>query len=71
MKKITQSQETQQVLGGFFQGTSNNDPGAIVKYLSDDIDFYIAESPYMPWTGKKRGKEEVIPFRHLICAFII
>lgn len=60
MEQSTQSQETQEVLGGFFQGTGNNDPEAIAKYLADDIDFYIAESPYMPWTGKKQGKLEVI-----------
>jgi ketosteroid isomerase-like protein len=60
MEQLTQNQETQQVLGGFFQGTGNNDPEAIANYLAEDIDFYIAESPYMPWTGKKKGKIEVI-----------
>jgi ketosteroid isomerase-like protein len=69
MEQSTQSQETQQVLGGFFQGTSNNDPDVIATYLADDIDFYIAESPYMPWTGKKKGKQEVITaLKQLIAA---
>ena len=52
--------DTTEVLGGFFQGTSQNDPKAIALYLAEDIDFYIAESPHMPWTGKKKGKQEVI-----------
>ena len=56
----TESLETQQVLNGFFQGTAQNDVEAIAKYIADDIDFYIAESAYMPWTGKKNGKQEVI-----------
>jgi len=69
MEQSTPSQETQQVLGGFFQGTGNNDPDAIAKYLADDIDFYIAESPYMPWTGHKKGKQEVITaLKQLIAA---
>ena len=60
MEQSKENQETQQVLNGFFQGTAQNDPEAIARYIADDIDFYIAESPYMPWTGKKRGKQEVI-----------
>jgi ketosteroid isomerase-like protein len=69
MEQSAQSQETQQVLGGFFQGTSNNNPDVIATYLADDIDFYIAESPYMPWTGKKKGKQEVInALKQLIAA---
>jgi ketosteroid isomerase-like protein len=60
MEQSIESQETQQVLSGFFQGTAQNDPEAIAKFLAEDIDFYIAESPYMPWTGKKNGKQEVI-----------
>ena len=60
MELSTESQETQQVLNGFFEGTANNNPEAIAVFLAEDIDFYIAESPYMPWTGKKNGKQQVI-----------
>jgi ketosteroid isomerase-like protein len=60
MEQLTQNEQTQQVLGGFFQGTAENNPEAIANFLADNIDFYIAESPYMPWTGKKNGKQEVI-----------
>lgn len=60
MEQLTQNEKTQQVLEGFFQGTGNNDPGAIGNYLAEDIDFYIAESPFLPWTGKKQGKQAVI-----------
>jgi ketosteroid isomerase-like protein len=60
MELSTQSQKTQQVLNGFFQGTASNDTEAIAVFLAEDIDFYIAESPYMPWTGKKNGKQQVI-----------
>jgi ketosteroid isomerase-like protein len=69
MELSKESQETQQVLNGFFQGTSQNDVEAIAQYIADDVDFYIAESPYMPWTGKKTGKEEVITaLKQLIAA---
>ncbi|MDB5088116.1 MAG: nuclear transport factor 2 family protein [Mucilaginibacter sp.] len=60
MELSKESQQTQEVLNGFFQGTSQNDVEAIAKYIAEDVDFYIAESPYMPWTGKKNGKKEVI-----------
>jgi len=55
-----ESQATQEVLDGFFQGTSQNAPEVIARYLAEDVDFYIAESPYMPWTGKKNSRNEVI-----------
>jgi ketosteroid isomerase-like protein len=60
MELSKQSQETKSVLDGFFQGTGNNDTEAISVFLAEDISFYIAESPYMPWTGKKNGKQQVI-----------
>lgn len=60
MELSKESQQTQDALNGFFHGTSQNDVEATAQYLADDIDFYIAESPFMPWTGKKRGKQEVI-----------
>src|SRR5258708_22115316 len=60
MELSKESQETQQVLNGFFHGTAQNDLEAITQYIADDVDFYIAESPYMPWTGKKAGKVAVI-----------
>lgn len=60
MEQLTQNEQTQQVLAGFFQGTAENNPKAIANFLAENIDFYIAESPYMPWTGKKNGKQEVI-----------
>jgi ketosteroid isomerase-like protein len=60
MELSKESQQTQEVLNGFFQGTSQNDVEAIAQYIADDINFYIAESPHMPWTGKKSSKQEVI-----------
>jgi ketosteroid isomerase-like protein len=64
MQLSKESQETQEVLSGFFQGTSQNDPEVIARYLAEDVDFYIAESPYMPWTGKKKSRKEVILALH-------
>jgi ketosteroid isomerase-like protein len=69
MQLSKESQETQAVLDGFFQGTMQNAPDVIASYLAEDVDFYIAESPYMPWTGKKNGRNEVIvALRQLINA---
>jgi ketosteroid isomerase-like protein len=61
--------QTQQVMEGFFQGVAQNDPEVIARCFADDAYFYIAESPYMPWTGKKAGKREVTTaMRQLIAA---
>ena len=69
MQLSKESQETQAVLDGFFQGTSQNAPEVIARYLAEDVDFYIAPSPYMPWTGKKNSRNEVIvALRQLINA---
>lgn len=64
MQLSKESQETQAVLDGFFQGTSQNAPEVIARYLAEDVDFYIVESPYMPWTGKKNSRNEVILALH-------
>ncbi|NIG54539.1 nuclear transport factor 2 family protein [Chitinophaga sp. Cy-1792] len=55
-----ENRQTQEVLAGFFDGTSRNDIPTIAQYLAEEIDFYIAASPYMPWTGQKSSKQEVI-----------
>lgn len=69
MEQSKETQETQQTINGFFQGTAQNDPEATARYMAEDITFYIAESPYMPWTGKKNGKQEVITaLKQLIAA---
>lgn len=60
MELSNEGLETQRVLNGFFEGSAKNDPEAIARYFADDAAFYIAESPYMPWTGKKNGRREVI-----------
>ena len=60
MEVSKESIETQQVLTGFFEATAQNNPLAVARYVDEDVDFYIAESPYMPWTGIKKGKKEVI-----------
>ena len=37
MQLSKESQETQEVLNGFFQGSSQNDPEAIAGYLAEDV----------------------------------
>jgi ketosteroid isomerase-like protein len=63
--------ETQQVLNTFFTGVAQNDSEVIARSIADDAYFYIAESPYMPWTGMKVGKQEVTTaMQQLISAHI-
>jgi ketosteroid isomerase-like protein len=55
-----ESQQTQEVLNGFLQSMGANDIAQIAKYFWQSASFYIAESPYMPWTGKKTGRQEIL-----------
>ncbi|WBV57828.1 hypothetical protein PFY10_05130 [Chryseobacterium daecheongense] len=60
MELYRENKETQQVLDGFFGATAKNSPLEVIQYMDENVDFYIAESPHMPWTGMKKGKKAVL-----------
>jgi ketosteroid isomerase-like protein len=66
MELSQQGQETQNILNGFFQSVGQKDPEAVALFFAEDVNFYIAESRYMPWTGKRSKRSEVAEALHLL-----
>ena len=50
---------TQDVINGFFQSAGRLDAAAAASFFAEAPDYYIAESPHMPWTGKRNKRAEV------------
>ena len=61
MEKLSQQQETQQVLDGYFRNVNEKDAEGVASYFAEEIDWYIFESQLMPWTGRRTKKTEVAP----------
>jgi ketosteroid isomerase-like protein len=60
METITQSQQTQNILNAYFQSVGQKDAEGIASFFSEKIDWYIAESDLMPWTGRRSNRSEVV-----------
>jgi ketosteroid isomerase-like protein len=62
---------TQQLIEQFLQHVGENNPEKIASSFAENIDWYIFESSYQPWTGK-RSKRSELPelFNTLFSAFI-
>jgi ketosteroid isomerase-like protein len=59
MDNTTQVSSTQEVINGFFESAGQLNERSTASFFSETPDFYIAESPFMPWTGKRSKREEV------------
>lgn len=68
---MQQASQTQQLLNDFFQKVGQQDSEALAASFTEELEFYILESPYMPWTGK-RTKQAELPklFRSLFSAHV-
>lgn len=53
MATSQQAQQTQQLLNNFFEKVGQQNPEALAASFTEELEFYILESPYMPWTGKR------------------
>lgn len=50
---------TQDTLNQYFLYVSENNINGIIGLLADDIDWYIAKSEQLPWTGRLENKSEI------------
>jgi ketosteroid isomerase-like protein len=66
MELSQQEQETQNTLNGFFQSIGEKDAEAVASFFAEDVDWYIAESKLMPWTGKRTKRSQVLEALHLL-----
>ncbi len=62
---------TKQTADQFFGYITAKDPEKIASMVSENVDWYIFESKYMPWTGHRSKREEVATlFKTLFSYFI-
>ncbi|WP_162996389.1 nuclear transport factor 2 family protein [Mucilaginibacter celer] len=59
MEAKAQIPSTQEVINGFFQSAAQLDAEAAASFFDEEPDYYIAKSPFMPWTGKRNKRPEV------------
>ncbi|RUT72494.1 nuclear transport factor 2 family protein [Flavobacterium cupreum] len=62
---------TKQTADKFFGSIGAKDPEKIASMVSENVDWYIFESKYMPWTGHRSKREEISElFKTLFSYFI-
>lgn len=63
--------KTKQTADKFFEYIGDKNPEKIASMVSENIDWYIFESKYMPWTGHRSKREAVAAlFKTLFSYFI-
>ncbi|RZJ50049.1 MAG: nuclear transport factor 2 family protein [Flavobacterium sp.] len=55
----------------FFEYITAKDPEKIASMVSENVDWYIFESKYMPWTGHRTKREEVSKLFTTLFSFFI
>jgi ketosteroid isomerase-like protein len=66
-----QELKTKQTVEKFFEYVGAKDPEKIASMVSENVDWYIFESKYMPWTGHRSKREEVSElFKTLFSYFV-
>lgn len=66
-----QEQNTKETVDKFFQYVTAKNPEKIASMVSENVDWYIFESKYMPWTGHRSKRSEVEElFKTLFSYFI-
>lgn len=63
--------KTKQTADKFFEYIGAKNPEKIASMVSENVDWYIFESKYMPWTGHRSKREEIAAlFKTLFSYFI-
>ncbi|TDP03163.1 nuclear transport factor 2 family protein [Flavobacterium sp. 245] len=63
--------KTKQTAEKFFEYIGAKNPEKIASMVSENVDWYIFESKYMPWTGHRSKREEIsVLFKTLFSYFI-
>jgi ketosteroid isomerase-like protein len=63
--------KTKQTVDKFFEYVQAKNPDKISSVVSENVDWYIFESKYMPWTGHRSKREEVSElFKTLFSYFV-
>lgn len=63
--------KTKQTVERFFEYVGAKDPQKIGSVISENVDWYIFESRYMPWTGHRSKRQEISElFKTLFTYFV-
>jgi ketosteroid isomerase-like protein len=63
--------KTKQTVDKFFEYVQAKNPDKISSMVSENVDWYIFESKYMPWTGHRSKREEISElFKTLFSYFV-
>jgi ketosteroid isomerase-like protein len=63
--------KTKETVDKFFEYVQAKNPGKISSMVSENVDWYIFESKYMPWTGHRSKREEISElFKTLFSYFV-
>jgi len=63
--------KTKQIVDKFFEYVQAKNPDKISSMVSENVDWYIFESKYMPWTGHRSKREEISElFKTLFSYFV-
>jgi len=63
--------KTKQTVEKFFGYVEAKNPEKIASMVSENVDWYIFESKYMPWTGHRSKREEIaVLFKTLFSYFV-
>ena len=63
--------KTKETAEKFFGYVGAKNPEAIASMVSENVDWYIFESKYMPWTGHRSKREEIaVLFKTLFSYFV-
>jgi len=63
--------KTKETVEKFFGYIGTKNPKGIASMVSENVDWYIFESKYMPWTGHRSKREEIsVLFKTLFSYFV-
>lgn len=63
--------QTKQTVDKFFEYVGAKNPDKIASMVAENVDWYIFESKYMPWTGHRSKRAEIAElFKTLFSYFI-
>ncbi|NML56816.1 nuclear transport factor 2 family protein [Chryseobacterium cheonjiense] len=66
-----QELQTKQTVDKFFEYVGSKNPDKIASVISENVDWYIFESKYMPWTGHRSKRDQISElFKTLFTYFV-
>jgi ketosteroid isomerase-like protein len=66
MNKQVEIKDTQAVLNSFYQNVGEKNAEGMAALCADKIDWYLAESEFLPWTGKQNSKSGIAAALNLL-----